>query len=66
LTVIPIVLPDGRNSKSVQAALKPQNMAVGSGYGAFKDTQIRIANFPQHTKEDISRLTEAIDLILKL
>jgi phosphoserine aminotransferase len=41
-------------------------MAVGSGYGSFKDSQIRIANFPQHSKEDLERLIEAIDSILKM
>ncbi|HXF48208.1 MAG TPA: aminotransferase class V-fold PLP-dependent enzyme [Verrucomicrobiae bacterium] len=65
-TVVPVVLPEGKNSKSVQEGLKAHNMAVGSGYGPFKDSQIRIANFPQHSKEDLLRLTGAIDSTLKL
>jgi phosphoserine aminotransferase len=64
-TVIPVVLPSGKTAKSVQEALKSHSMAVGSGYGSFKDSQIRIANFPQHTKEDIERLIKAIDSIVK-
>jgi len=64
-TVIPILLPEGKPSKIVQDGLKSKNLAVGYGYGSFKETQIRIANFPQHSMEDISRLTEAIDSIVK-
>ena len=64
-TVVPVVLPEGTTAQSVQEALKSQDMAVGSGYGSFKDSQIRIANFPQHTKEDIERLIEALNAIVK-
>ncbi len=64
-TVIPIVLPEGKSSKTVQEALKPHNLAVGFGYGSFKSSQIRIANFPQHSMEDVRRLIETLDSILK-
>lgn len=63
-TVIPIVLPEGKNSNLIREALKPHNLTVGSGYRSFKDSQIRIANFPQHSKEDIKRVTEAMDSIV--
>lgn len=62
-TVIPIVLPEGKSSKAVQEDLKTCNLAVGSGYGSFKDSQIRIANFPQHSKEDLERLLKTLDEI---
>lgn len=64
-TIIPIVLPEGKTSKAIQEALKPHNLGVGYGYGSFKETQIRIANFPQHSKEDVGRLIETFDLTLK-
>ncbi|MCI0330528.1 MAG: aminotransferase class V-fold PLP-dependent enzyme [candidate division Zixibacteria bacterium] len=64
-TVIPAHLPEGKTATAVQEALKPHNIAVGSGYGTFKETQIRIANFPQHSKENISHLIETLDLVLK-
>lgn len=63
-TIIPIVVPEGKTSKAIQDALKPYNLAVGSGYGSFKDSQIRIANFPQHSKENVARVIEAIDSIV--
>ena len=62
-TVIPIVLPEGKTAQSIKEALKPFNIAVGSGYGTFKDSQIRIANFPQHSKENLERLMKILDKI---
>ena len=53
------------SEQAIQDALKPHNLAVGSGYGSFKDSQIRIANFPQHSKEDVRRVIETFDSILK-
>ncbi|WP_207436164.1 aminotransferase class V-fold PLP-dependent enzyme [Sabulibacter ruber] len=40
----------------VIAKLKAQGLVVGSGYGAHKDTQIRIANFPAVSEEDMNDL----------
>ena len=40
----------------VNKALAPFDMAVGSGYGNFKDKQIRIANFPAHSEAQIEKL----------
>jgi phosphoserine aminotransferase len=45
----------------VLEALKLQNIAVGTGYGSYKESQIRIANFPQHSQEDIKRVIHTID-----
>ena len=39
---------------------KGQNLVVGSGYGSYKDKQIRIANFPANTDEEIAQLLAAI------
>ncbi|GGK83795.1 aminotransferase class V-fold PLP-dependent enzyme [Rufibacter glacialis] len=40
--------------------LKAQGLVVGSGYGAFKEKQIRIANFPAVTEQEIDRLVQAM------
>ena len=37
---------------------KEHNITVGSGYGKGKDTQIRIANFPTHSKETFELLAD--------
>lgn len=36
--------------------LKPFDLMIGSGYGSYKNTQIRIANFPAHSLEVIDKL----------
>ena len=40
----------------VMTTLKNANMVVSSGYGTFKDTQIRIANFPATSAQQIESL----------
>ena len=32
--------------KAIKALTKAQNITIGTGYGAWKDTSYRIANFP--------------------
>ncbi|WP_187260969.1 aminotransferase class V-fold PLP-dependent enzyme [Pontibacter beigongshangensis] len=36
--------------------LAPFDMAVGSGYGSYKESQIRIANFPAHSLSQVQAL----------
>jgi len=40
----------------VKKNLAGKGLIVGSGYGKFKETQIRIANCPAHSVKDIKRL----------
>ncbi|GJM60788.1 aminotransferase class V-fold PLP-dependent enzyme [Persicobacter diffluens] len=42
--------------------LKSKQMVIGAGYGKAKASQIRIANFPTHSKEQIEYL---VDLIME-
>ena len=43
-------------SPEVIAQIKQANMIVGSGYGPFKESQIRIANFPAVSFEQVEAL----------
>lgn len=43
--------------------LASKGLIVGKGYGNHKDTQIRIANFPTHSKEQIELLADSISSI---
>jgi phosphoserine aminotransferase len=36
--------------------IKAKGMVVGSGYGKYKATQLRIANFPATSVEDVEKL----------
>lgn len=44
----------------VNKLLAPFDMAVGSGYGNYKDKQIRIANFPAHSEAQIEKLVHTL------
>ncbi len=50
-------------SKEWIAQLEGKGIIVGNGYGLYKELQIRIANFPTHSKEQFERLS---DELLKL
>ncbi len=52
-------LPSGE----VIAEIKKSNMIVGSGYGPYKDTQIRIANFPAVSLEQVETLIQVLKKI---
>lgn len=40
--------------------LEPFDMAIGSGYGTYKEGQIRIANFPAHSVEQMGNLVREL------
>lgn len=47
----------------VISTLKQAGLTVGSGYGKLKDTQIRIANFPATSPEQVAQLIGALKKI---
>lgn len=49
-----------RDSAEVINQLKAQGMVIGSGYGEFKKSQIRIANFPATSIEQTEKLARAL------
>ncbi|MEQ8925122.1 MAG: aminotransferase class V-fold PLP-dependent enzyme [Fulvivirga sp.] len=48
------------DAKLLTEALAKKGLVIGSGYGTFKNSQIRIANFPTHSKEQIEMLSDQI------
>ena len=59
-TVSCLRLPDGKHAKDVLGALKQQGWTIGAGYGALKDTTIRIGHMGDH---DVAALDELLALI---
>lgn len=57
-TVILVDFPEG--SKEIIDYLEERDMVVGNGYGPFKGKQIRIANFPAITMENMEQLISAM------
>ena len=55
-SVTTIVAHTQVSSAEVIKKLAPFDMVVGSGYGTYKDTQIRIANFPAHSLAQVQAL----------
>ncbi|WP_291724127.1 aminotransferase class V-fold PLP-dependent enzyme [Bernardetia sp.] len=45
-------------SSDVVAFLEKKKILIGKGYGSYKDSQIRIANFPTHSKELIEQVAD--------
>lgn len=48
------------DSGLIVKALEEKGLVVGKGYGSLKNSQIRIANFPTHSKEQIEMLSDQI------
>ena len=44
------------NSADIIKKIKEKGMVIGSGYGQFKATQVRIANFPATSAEQVEKL----------
>ncbi len=53
-----IVADCKEGSANLISAGKERGWVIGGGYGQHKDKQIRIANFPMHSKEQIEQLAD--------
>jgi phosphoserine aminotransferase len=57
-----INIETGGKQREVKTMLSDKGIIVGSGYGKFKDSQIRIANFPMHNIADVKRIITEIKM----
>jgi phosphoserine aminotransferase len=51
-----VVVDTDRSSTEIIKQVKMEGMVVGSGYGAFKESQLRIANFPATNISEVEKL----------
>jgi len=56
-----IVAETGDKTTAMIDFLKGKGLVVGSGYGPFKNSHIRVANFPTHSKESMELLVDTMD-----
>jgi len=63
-TVSCLRLPAARSAKAVVAALKSEGWTIGSGYGALKDSTIRIGHMGDHTVAALEDLLTVLDRAL--
>ncbi|MGH7606210.1 MAG: pyridoxal-phosphate-dependent aminotransferase family protein, partial [Gemmatimonadales bacterium] len=61
-TVSCLRLPEGRRAKDVVGALKAEGWTIGAGYGALKESTIRIGHMGDHT---LAALKELLPLIAR-
>lgn len=55
-----VVANSSVESDKIINLLDDKGLVVGHGYGNYKNSQIRIANFPTHSKEQIEMLSDQI------
>ncbi len=60
-TVSCLRLPDGKRSKEIVGALQRQGWVIGAGYGALKDSTIRIGHMGDHTVAALEELLIAVE-----
>ena len=53
-----VVAESGNNTARLHDKLLKQGLLAGEGYGKSKNTQLRFANFPAHSKEDYELLVD--------
>ena len=56
-----IVVDSGSRTSELLTYLSEHKLEVGDGYGKMKGKQIRIANFPTHSKEHFEMLVDLIE-----
>ncbi|MEM7107598.1 MAG: aminotransferase class V-fold PLP-dependent enzyme [Bacteroidota bacterium] len=58
-----VVAETSVDSRKIIDLLSKKGMIIGSGYGAYKNKHIRIANFPTHSKEQVEYLADELGKI---
>lgn len=56
-----IVIDVKGQSESLRSFVETRGFAIGEGYGGMAKEQIRIANFPSHTIEEVKKLLKVIN-----
>ncbi len=60
-TVSCLRLPNGKGAQEVVGALKQQGWVIGAGYGALKDSTIRIGHMGDHTVAALDELLQLLE-----
>ncbi|MBC8110588.1 MAG: aminotransferase class V-fold PLP-dependent enzyme [Verrucomicrobia bacterium] len=59
-----VIVANVTNAGDVLKKLAEQNLIVGSGYGSYKDSQLRIANFPATDAQTTENLLKILQTLL--
>lgn len=55
-----IVADCGEHTSRITAALQEKGLFPGDGYGSYRKSQLRFANFPTHSKEQFELLVDSL------
>lgn len=55
-----VVAETGEHTEAITKFLQSKGMHPGDGYGSFKKSQLRFANFPTHSKEQYELLVDSL------
>ena len=58
-----IVIDVKEKAKEIVSKLASWGFILSLGYGSFKDSQIRISNFPAHSINDVKKLIKSMELL---
>ncbi len=58
-----VVAETGSHTQEITQALQAKGLYPGDGYGKAKETQLRFANFPAHSKEQFELLVDTLEAI---
>ena len=64
-TVTCLLLPPGRTGPEVAQAMKDRGFVIGAGYGRLKPRSVRIGHMGDHTVEELDRVLEALEEVLR-
>lgn len=64
-TVSALTLPEGMHAKAVVARVAELGFVIGSGYGALKESTIRIGHMGDHTVETLAPCLAAVERALR-
>ena len=64
-TVTCLLLPPGLTGPEVAQAMKERGFVIGAGYGRLKPRSVRIGHMGDHTVEELERVLEALEEVLR-
>lgn len=59
-SITSLVIDTGGRTTQIAKSLAAKGIVIGKGYGAYKDTHIRLANFPSQRIEHVEKLLKAL------
>ena len=63
-TVTNVMMPEGKPSAPVVAAMKEKGIVIGGGYGKLKETAFRIGHMGDHTVAGLEAILEPLEEVL--